>query len=284
MKHVFLLVMSISILLSCQKEQTKSVYHNESFSGSRDDNRTETHLVQSTQPEISSINYSGYVSSATPVPGTWYIKQNYQDAYQHFYQMDAKPDYPGNVLCGPTSYMLAAHMIVTAKGGTYPSSKAKLGAIYTKLSQAGKFDDALGMYISDVKWFSDTYDYPAVKTSYLRTTSRDMMKEYLEYYIKTGYPVVVTADIFGLQGAYWGNDIDMSDQPNVKYYVSKNGPVGHFILLIGIKINADGSGRVWYKDPLSKTSETRCASYTRILDAMKSNGNTDYYDAVAVFD
>lgn len=229
-------------------------------------------------------NNSGQQSSTTPTPGTWMIKAIYASEYQHFYQMNAKPEYPGDVLCGPTSYMLAAHMIATSKGVSYPSSKAKVGAIYTKLSQAGKFDDAEGMYISDVQWFSNTYDYPVVKTSYRRTIDRTAMKEYIEFHLKSGYPVVVTVNVFGMQGSYWVNDGAMSDIAGTKYYISKNGPVGHFILLTGIKINADGSGTIWYKDPLSSTGDTRSASYTRILDAMKYNGNNDYYDAVAVFE
>ncbi len=267
------------MLLSCRKETS-----NEPL---REDDHVQSGAVDRQGEEIESAlmaTSTAYVCDPIPTPGTWDIKPSFMNAYQHFYQIDAKPDYPGSVLCGPTSYMLAAHMIVTAKGGVYPSSKAKLGAIYTKLSQAGRFDDAAGMYIGDLIWFNTNYDYPVIKTSYKRTADRVAMKEYIEYFIKTGYPVVVTVNVYGMQGAYWTNDLDMTDQPNVKYYVSKDGPVGHFILLTGIKINADGSGRVWYKDPLSKTGETRCVSYTRLLDAMKYNGNNDYYDAVAVFE
>jgi hypothetical protein len=176
-------------------------------------------------------------------------------------------------------------MIVTAKGGNYPCSKAKVGAIYGRLKDAGKFDDAVGMYIGDIAWFSNYYDYPAVKTSYKRTSDRSLMKEFIEYNIETGYPVVVTVQVYGTRNYTWAaNDADMYDQANTPYYVSKNGPVGHFILLVGIKINADGSGTVWYKDPLSKTGSTQSASYTRILDAMKYNGNNNYYDAVALFE
>ena len=284
MKKVLSMVLLIVMVVSCQKSSEIFEVQSSDVVKSGVKESSLSMVGESNFAQVNGFNPAGQSSSSTPIPGTWNIKQEYLNQYVHFYQMDAKPEYPGSVLCGPTSYMLAAHMIATVKNVWYPSSKAKVGAIYTKLSQAGKFDDAEGMYISDVQWFCNTYDYPTVKTSYLRTSSRDAMKEYIEFYIKSGYPVIATVNIFGLQGAYWGNDLDMSDQPGVKYYVSKNGPVGHFILLTGIKINTDGSGRIWYKDPLSKTSETRCASYTRILDAMKYNGNNDYYDAVAVFE
>lgn len=277
MKHVISMVLMIIVASSCKKQQ--EIFEKQPMYTAKSavmDN-------EAGENNSSGLLHLSSSSSVTSV-GTWYIKQSYLDNYQHFYQIDANPEYPGSVLCGPTSYMLAGHMIATSKGIWYPSSKAKVGAIYNKLSQAGKFDDNQGMYISDLVWFCNTYDYPVIKTSYLRTASRDAMKEYLEYYIKSGYPVVATVNVYGLQGAYWDNDLDMTDQLGVKYYVSKNGPVGHYILLIGIKINADGSGRVWYKDPLSRTGDTRCASYTRILDAMKYNGNNDYYDAVAVFE
>ena len=284
MKRFLSMVLLIILVTSCQKQYDFSEQKNVDEVKSVVKESTLSALDPSNFAQLNVTNLVGQSSSATPIPGTWNIKQEYLNQYMHFYQMDAKPEYPGSVLCGPTSYMVAAHMIATAKGVWYPSSKAKVGAIYTKLSQAGRFDDAEGMYISDVQWFCNTYDYPTIKTSYLRTSNRDAMKEYIEFYIKSGYPVIATVNIFGLQGAYWGNDLDMTDQSGVKYYVSKNGPVGHFILLTGIKINADGSGRIWYKDPLAKTGETRCASYTRILDAMKFNGNNDYYDAVAVFE
>ena len=284
MKKILSMILLTILAISCQKQhenfEQKSV--DEVKSGVKESKLSA--VDQSNFAQLTVSNPLGQNSSATPIPGTWNIKQEYLNQYVHFYQMDAKPEYPGSVLCGPTSYMLGAHMIATAKGVWYPSSKAKVGAIYTKLSLAGKFDDDEGMYISDVQWFCNTYDYPVVKSSYLRTSNRDAMKEYIEFYIKSGYPVIATVNIFGLQGSYWGNDLDMTDQTGVKYYVSKNGPVGHFILLTGIKINADGSVRIWYKDPLAKTGETRCASYTRILDAMKYNGNNDYYDAVAIFE
>lgn len=278
------MILLVFIVVSCQKQHEILENQNVDLVKSGVKDNAMQSVGENYFAQLSVSNLAGQSSSATPIPGTWNIKQGYLNQYVHFYQMDAKPEYPGSVLCGPTSYMLAAHMIATSKGVWYPSSKAKVGAIYTKLSQAGKFDDAEGMYISDVQWFCSMFDYPVVKTSYLRTTNRDAMKEYIEFYIKSGYPVIATVDIFGLQGAYWMNDLDMTDQPGVKYYISKNGTVGHFILLTGIKINADGSGRIWYKDPLSKNGETRCASYTRILDAMKYNGNNDYYDAVAIFE
>ncbi len=247
-----------------------------SQSGTRDNIKTSSPMAIATT--------GGAVCSYTPIPGTWHINTSYSNQYIHFYQINAKPEFPGNVLCGPTSYMLAAHMICAAKNHPYPSSKAKLGAIYNVLSNANKFDNSLGMYMSDLDWFNTNYDDPVVKTNIRRTSDRNNMKEFLEYHIKSGFPVIVTVDIFGMQGASWPNDVAMTDQAGTQYYISKYGPVGHFILLTGIKVNADGSGTLWYKDPLSSTGATRSASYTRILDAMKSNGNPNYYDAIAVYE
>jgi hypothetical protein len=226
----------------------------------------------------------GAVCSYTPVAGTWNINTAYSNQYVHFYQIDAKPDYPGGVLCGPTSYMLAAHMICAAKNHPYPSSKAKVGAIYNALCAANKFDNTQGMYMSDLDWFNSTYDDPVVKTNIRRTLDRNNMKEFIEYHIKSGFPVIVTVDVYGTKGSSWTNDGAMADQSGTQYYISKNASDGHYIVLTGIKVNADGSGTIWYKDPLSSTGATRSASYTRILDAMKSNGNPNYYDAIAVYE
>jgi hypothetical protein len=301
MKHILIFLTIALLFFSCKKE--KSVQHSNNntdistelidhtvLSSTRDDDKEESAIgvVDSIFSHVSNSNGSG-IQTAVPitfggacVPGTWYIKQSYIDNYIHFYQMNAKPDYPGGVLCGPTSYLMAAHMIASAKNHAYPSSKPKLGAIYNALYNAGKFDNTEGMYISDVLWFNNTYDNPVIQASYLRTSNRISMKEYIEGYLKAGYPVIATVNIYGMHGSSWTNDGDGVDQASTQYYVSKNGPVGHFILLIGIKINADGSGTIWYKDPLSSTGATRSASYSRILDAMKYNGNNTYYDAVGV--
>lgn len=292
MKRLFISTLAYIICSSaCTKTTTPTTaspeqHTSDILSGTRDNDNPEsiTPYPHTTSNQIALVTLDGQACNYTPIPGTWYISSNYLNQYVHTYQIDAKPEYPGNVLCGPTSYMLAAHMICAAKNHPYPSSKVKLGALYNALLNAGRFDNAEGMYISDIDWLSTNYDYPIVKTNYRRTSNRDNMKEFIEYHIKSGFPVIVTVDIFGLKGAYWPNDVAMTDQAGSSYYVSKNGPVGHFILLIGIKINADGSGTIWYKDPLSSTATTRSASYTRILDAMKSNGNTTYYDAVAVYE
>ncbi len=223
------------------------------------------------------------LTSESSVSGEWKLLGNYAFLYKHFCQLDASPEYPGSVLCGPTSYMIAAYMIASNKGRPYQCSKQKLGGIYTALRSAGKFDNRYGMYIQDIGWFCANYDYPVVQTSYMRTSRRDVIKGYLEHYMKEGDPVIVPVNIFGLQGAYWVNDKDPLSTLGTKYYIAKNGTVGHFILLTGLKLNDDGSGLVYYRDPLSRNGETRSVSYSRLLDAMLFNGNISFYDALAVF-
>lgn len=272
--------------VGCTKKDVQQVYDNvEILSATKDDTvlceQNDLHAYHSV---LSAISYEGHMSSSIPIPGTWFIRNKYQNEYVHFYQMHARPEYPGAVLCGPTSYMLAAHMIAASKGNQYPVGKQKLGAIYQVLARNDRFDDKNGMYISDLVWFSQNYDYPVIKSSYWRSTNRSLTKEYIEYNLKTGYPVIVTVNIFGLQSGFWSNDGDAQSQLQKKYYIGFDGPVGHFILLIGIRINPDGTGTVWYKDPLSVNGETRSVSYTRLLNAMLYNGNPQYYDFVAVFE
>lgn len=226
----------------------------------------------------------GLQSSDTPIPGTWFIQSHFLASYQHFCQLTASPQYPGATLCGPTSYMLGAHMLATHRGYIYPAVKTQVGVIYTRLVQAGKFDNQEGMYINDIDWYAGQYDETFLTSAYKRTSSRVWMKEFIEYQVKTGYPVIAAVQIYGNKRSSWAlNDSNLFDQPGKTYYISKNGTVGHFILIIGIKINPDGSGTVWYKDPLAPTSATQSASYTRVLDAMKYNGNDTYYDAIGLF-
>ena len=279
MKHYITTALITICLISACSKNTNTAQEMTIQSGNRELDTLEniTHT-----PQIPTSG--GLVCSYNPVPGTWHISPAYSNQYIHFYQLTAKPELPGGVLCGPTSYMLGAHMICASKGINFPSSKAKVGAIYNALYNAGKFDNNQGMYINDIDWFSTNYDYPTIKTDYRRTSDRSNMKEFIEYHIKSGFPVIATVNIFGNKGAYSGNDIAMYDQAQTHYYMSRYGTIGHFILLTGIKINADGSGTVWYKDPLSQNNTTRSASYTRLLDAMKYNGNDTYYDAIAIFE
>ncbi len=227
----------------------------------------------------------GLVSSTTPTPGTWFIASRFLQEYQHLCQLQASPTYPGSMLCGPTSYLLGTHMIAQANNISYPASIPQLGTIYTRLFQAGKFDNQAGMYINDIDWYSKTYDNSIIQTFYKRTTSRVWMKEFIEYHLKTGYPVLAAIQVYGNRRSSWAtNDADLYDQVGKNYYVSKNGTIGHFVLLIGNKINTDGTGTIWYKDPLAPTGVTQSASYTRILDAMKYNGNNNYYDAISLYE
>jgi hypothetical protein len=270
----FLLILSIVVLLfSCDKKIGSEQLQPQTIASA-----TMDHSLGPTD----SLSDWGVMSSESVV-GKYWLLGNYSFLYKHFCQLDASPEYPGSVLCGPTSYMLAAHMIASNKGRVYPCSKQKLGAIYNALRNAGKFDNRYGMYINDITWFSTTYDYPVVKTTYMRTARRDVIKGYIEHYLKEGDPVIVPVNVFGLQGSYWANDKDVQHVPGVKYYVSRSGSVGHFILLIGLELYADGSGMAYYKDPLSRNGETRAVHYSRLLDAMLYNGNILYYDALAVF-
>jgi hypothetical protein len=229
MKHFITTVLVITIsITSCTKDHSISLdtLTSQSFTDADIQSGTrELNEAEHSGPSPSIATTGGLVCSYNPVPGTWYISTTYSNQYSHFYQIDAKPEYPGSVLCGPTSYMLAAHMICASKGIGFPSSKTKLGAMYNALFNAGKFDNTQGMYISDIDWFNSTYDYPTVKTNYRRTSDRSNMKEFIEYYIKSGFPVIATVNIYGTKGTYWGNDVDMYDQTGTQYYMSKKGPV-----------------------------------------------------------
>lgn len=296
-KNLITLYIIISMIYtSCTNENTESanssnIQTNEVVqSGTRDTDQSQIELNSSASngslPSTPLFNTpSGNVSTTTPIPGTWFIKNSFLQQYQHFCQLQASPEYPGGILCGPTSYMLGVHMIAHAKQVSYPATKNQVGMIHSRLHQADRFDNQGGMYISDLCWYENSYDSNIIQTAYKRTTDRTWMKEFIEYHLKTGYPVIVTVQVYGNKRSSWAvHDSDLYDQSGSTYYVSKNGNIGHFILLIGIKINADGTGTIWYKDPLAPTSATQSASYTRILDAMKFNGNPNYYDAVSLFE
>lgn len=274
--HIFLLIMVCamsSIMTSCQKtnhvvKSVNTTTNDIGISAVRDDNSPDNDtIIKNTLHALNS-----YSSSA----GLWWIKSSYESNYTHFCQLNASPEYPGGVLCGPTAYMLGVHML----SSTYPSSKTRIGTIYNRLSVNGKFDNSAGMYISDIQWYRNSYDATIVNTAYKRTSNRSTMKEFIESNLKNGFPVIATVQVYGSNRQHHIND-------NLQYacttnYIGENGNIGHFILLIGIEINSDGTGKVWYKDPLSPNGWTQSVTYTRLLDAMKYNGNTNYYDAIAL--
>lgn len=219
-------------------------------------------------------------SDYTSLPGYWTLSAHMLGFYQHFYQNDAKPEYPGSTLCGPTCYMMASHMVGMANNYATPVTKTYLGQIYSRLKQAGKFWDTQGMYISDIPWYAGAYDQYFFSVTSARTQDRSSMKGFIEQNIQDGFPVIVTVNIYATAGL--GNDVDNVNKSGKIYYIDPSSRVGHFILLVAVKINNDGSGMVYYRDPLSKDGATRVVNYTRLLDSMKANGNVYYYDAVAV--
>jgi len=225
------------------------------------------------------------------------IATTYMSSYAHWCQLWNSPltTYEKQNACGPTAYMLAAHMVASAHGYTFmPSSGAKLNAIVNSIGSLPISMNQIGSHIS-------SYDSPPLTSVSYTSSSKSSFKSFLESHLFDGNPIIVPIVVSA--GAATNNsrytsevqtvnyDLDSSPQtgrPNYVLTSKLTGGYGHFVVVIGISIYIPtGNGLVFYKDPLSSSGATKVCSYTRFLASAKINGaciepNCMNYDAIVV--
>lgn len=213
------------------------------------------------------------------------ISSSYENNYMHFCQLNALAY--GSLACGPTSYMLAAHMIAAANGWTFmPSSAAKLNAIISTIGP-------LPISLDQIENYVNIYDGTKLASvPQYGITSRSDFKLFLEENLLFGSPIVVGVRVaparvnnsmYLSENSVTNHDIDGTDQPGRNYYINTSG-ANHFVVLIGIKINnATGNGYAYYKDPLATSGATKICSYSRFLNSILYNGGSACcYDGLAI--
>lgn len=238
-------------------------------------------------PELDGATPSKDIRSVTISNGwtEYRISSNYENNYIHFCQLNAVAY--GGLVCGPTCYMLAAHMITAAHGWAFmPSNAAKLNAIVSNIGP-------LPISIDQIENYLNMYDgTKLMSVPHYGITSRSDFKLFLEENLLFGSPIIVGVrvaparannNMYLSENVAVNHDIDGADQPGRTYYINTNG-VNHFVVLIGIKINnTTGSGYVYYKDPLAVNGATKVCSYTRFLNSILYNGGSSCcYDGLAI--
>lgn len=240
----------------------------------------------------------------TSVSGTtveYRINTAYESNYAHWSQKWAATPLTSSqtyAACGPVSYMLSAHMLL---GSSFPSSGSKLAYIVNRLqSTYGVF---VPININVIPTYLTGTDGATLTSSGLigyshlggaTTADRNNFKSALQSELANGWPVMVPVNInigreddsrYTTENSTTNYDTDGSDvsgRPN--YLTGSISAPGHFIVLIGIKVNTTtGGGYVYYKDPYSVNSTTKVASYERFLNSALANGGTyNGYDAIAI--
>lgn len=227
----------------------------------------------------------------------YHIKPEYEQHYSHWCQFWNSPltSYEKSNACGPTAYMLAAHMIAAAHGYTFmPASATKLNAIIDKIGY-------LPISITQISSHVKSYDSPPLEATQCFTQDRSYFKAFLQSHLADGNPLIVPVVVSGSSRANDARytsasstdnfDMDGSSQsgrPNYVLATKNNGGVGHFVVVIGITVyTPTGQGLVYYKDPLSHNGATRVCSYTRFLESARINGsctepNCFGYDALVI--
>lgn len=212
------------------------------------------------------------------------IRTTYEYNYVHCCQLWISN---GGNACGPTAYMLAAHMVAAASGWSFmPSNTSKLTAIVNHIGSMPIDMGQISTYVSE-------YDGTHLQTTTRVTTDRSSFKSFLENSLATGDPVIVPIRISGSSRVNDGRyttensssnyDLDGSDQSGRPNYVNTSG-IGHFVVVIGIKVfGSTGNGYVYYKDPLASSGATKMCVYSRFLNSALANGASNtYYDAIAI--
>ena len=238
-------------------------------------------------PELDGVTSPHNTRSVTTTNGwtEYRISSPYENNYTHFCQLNAWAY--GSLACGPTCYMLAAHMIAAANGWSFmPSNAAKLNAIISNIGP-------LPISLDQIENYVDLYDGTKLTTvSQYAVTSRSDFKIFLENNLCAGHPIIVGVRVaparanngmYLTENSITNHDIDGTDQAGRSYYINTSG-ANHCVVLIGIKINnATGSGYVYYKDPLATNGATKVCSYTRFLNSILYNGGSSCcYDGLAI--
>lgn len=216
-------------------------------------------------------------------------------------------------LCGLTSYMMAAHVLSKY---AYEEVNFSLDGKHLKtlLDQVGTNNTAY-KYLSNIK---DAIEKGKLDGSefltceLLSTTDRTDMKSFLENAVDRNMLVLVAlkADVSTWNVSYdklnttkygdfqspdsrYNPDMAYGTTSN-QYLLTKSTPKdpyhnGHIVLITEVDIWGTGNGIVTYIDPLAKTKgfggyweNARLALYSRVLDAMKANGNNNTYTALAI--
>ncbi len=224
------------------------------------------------------------------------IKTEYANNYVHWCQLQASPltTYEKQNACGPTAYMLAAHMVATAEGYTFmPVSGTKLKNIISAMGSV-----PIGM--TQIATHITAHDSPPLTSISCTTSDRSAFRTFMESNLSDGNPIIVPIfindskvnDVRYSSTASDNFDIDSSPQsgrPNYILTTKINGGYGHFVVVIGISMSSTtgSNGLVYYKDPLANSGATKICSYTRFLESAKANGgckepNCINYDALVI--
>lgn len=271
-----LMISAVALLCACKKEITT--------------------LRRETTRHVDSSNAQARIS----VNGTYveyHIKPEYEKQYEHWCQFwtSSLTSYEKSNACGPTAYMLAAHMIAAGHGYTFmPVSGTKLKAIIDKIGY-------LPISITQISTHLKSYDSPPLTAIQCFTQDRKYFTSFLESHLGDGNPLIVPVVVSGSARASEARytsesstdnfDIDASTQigrPNYILTSKISGGVGHFVVVIGISIHiSSGKGLVYYKDPLATNGSTKVCSYARFLESVRINGsciepNCFGYDALVI--
>lgn len=220
--------------------------------------------------------------------------------FQHYCQLNAPSPINGSAACGPTSYMMAASCIARYldPNTAYTTSGTKLQTIVNITG--------VSTNLATLSNYATNYDgsFLSVTTSYgsNRETIKNFIKNSLaaNKFVITGInayvmsPSPVNNSNFYLNASTNGDLNAGSDITSGTYrnYISSSdegGKVGGHIIVIlkFVQTASDGSGYIEYIDPIATTrpfgvSNRRYVSFTRLLDAIKMNGNNTFYDAFAI--
>jgi hypothetical protein len=206
---------------------------------------------------------------------SYLVADKYLRKYEHYYQYNLWSGAGRYNLCGPTSYMVLTGMIANANGRGYDVSQSRLKSIYEDLVNKHGTGVQRGTSVSQLHYNSQRNEANYI-SSYQEAGGREHIKGRILHYLSKGLPVVMPVKINSRNSE--ANDLDMKDQSGKNYYITENGGVGHFVVILGLHLTEGGSGSIiYYADVYDSQLKVKKVSYTRLLDANKATSDWNSY-------
>ncbi len=283
---LIVIMMTVStVFISCQKNQLTNVRPEE--------------IAQNEGSVVAKISYPG----TYPV---YEVDPAIMAYFQHYYQLDAPTI--GSNACGPASYMMAAACIANYRNpisNTYFATTSKLQSIYSIVKGWANANNSGYITLEHLRQYAITYDNSFIVNGYKYTNDREETKTFIKSALANDRFVIVGVNAYIMSPSpvdnsnFFSNTSingDLNPTGNVtsgtyRNYIStldEGGNVGgHMIIVVKfVQTASDGNGYIEYIDPIAKTriglSNRRFVSFTRLLDAMKMNGNNSNYDAISI--
>lgn len=211
----------------------------------------------------------------------------------HYYQFANQQQ---RLACGPTAYMCATKAIAKYHGKDLILNKTLQDRIgnYTGWENTTPYN-LYNYWVLNKDNFQSyiTCDYARGAKNHPNKenwTTRTKIKEFIETALSEKKLIILPVKINGSNRSNWQNDHSTSGTFESSNYISKDGNIGHYIILYRLdrQFTQDGFsiGTAYYLDVYESQAGNalKTVNYLRLLDANKATSNSGNYSALWLSD